>query len=200
MTSWLELWLDQSYENQDVDLLALSAAYTTLEHQGTRALEQDGFTGADRRLVRSAELRYQGQEHTVNISIPGHTLTPSDLAQIIKAFNEAHRIQYGHRTDDPIEIVTLRLRALLPRPQLPKIAAGTGRIDTAQKGNRPVYQSNLGQALDYAVHDRRQLRGADQTLGPAIIEEPTSTTILHTADEMAVGGYGELVIQIGGNM
>ena len=187
---------------QDVDLSALSAAYTTLEHQGARALEQDGFRGTDRQLVRSAELRYQGQEHTVNISIPGHEITSSDLTQIITAFNESHRIQYGHRTDDPIEIVTLRLRAigLLPRPQLPKIAAGTGRVDTAQKGNRPVYQPDLDQVLDYVVYDRRQLYGADRIVGPAIIEEPTSTTILHTNDEMTVGEYGELVIQIGGNM
>ncbi len=186
---------------QDIDLSALSEAYTTLEHQGTRALEQDGFRREDRRLARSAELRYQGQEHTVNLSISRHEITSSGLTQIITAFNDAHQIQYGHRTNDPVEIVTLRVRAigLLPHPQLPKIAAGPGRIDTAQKGLRQVYQPDLDHALDYTVYDRRQLHGADQIVGPAIIEEPTSTTILHAGDEMTVGEYGELVIQIGRN-
>ena len=137
----------------------------------------------------------------MNISISRHEITSSGLTQIITAFNDAHQIQYGHRTNDPVEIVTLRVRAigLLPHPQLPKIAAGPGRIDTAQKGLRQVYQPDLDHALDYTVYDRRQLHGADQIVGPAIIEEPTSTTILHAGDEMTVGEYGELVIQIGRN-
>jgi len=47
------------------------------------------------------------------------------------------------------------------------------------------------------VYDRLKLHRADQIAGPAIIEEPTSTTILHTGDAMTVGEYGELVLTIG---
>jgi N-methylhydantoinase A len=31
--------------------------------------------------------------------------------------------------------------------------------------------------------------------GPAIIEEPSSTTIMHTGDVLTVGTYGELMIE-----
>ena len=101
--------------------------------------------------------------------------------------------------DDPVEIVTLRLRAmgLLPRPSLPKVDAGTGDIEQAQKGSRAVHQPTLGQTRDYVVYDRLVLRRADRIMGPAIIEEPTSTTILHAGDNVTVGEYGELVITIG---
>ena len=180
---------------QDADLSAISEAYAALEQQGQNALEQDGFSPPDQRLVRSAELRYQGQEHTVNVAMPGHEMTTSDVEQITVAFNDAHRVQYGHSMDDPIEIVTLRLRAigLLPHPQLPKISAGTGDVDGARKGERVVHQSDFNQhdqQVNYVVYDRLQLRAADHIIGPAIIEEPTSTTILHTGD--AMDGLGRM--------
>jgi N-methylhydantoinase A len=98
--------------------------------------------------------------------------------------------------------VTLRLRAvgLLPRPRLPKIASGTGRVEAARKGERPVYRPGLTQReyqAGYAVYDRLRLHRADRIAGPAIIEEPTSTTLLHAGDALTVGEYGELVLTIG---
>ncbi len=184
------------------DLAAIRVAYTLLAQQGTRALEQDGFSLADQRLIRSAELRYHGQEHTVNVTLPSHEITADDLSRLTTTFNESHRMQYGHSMDDPIELVTLRVRAvgLLPRPHLPKIASGTENVEAARKGERPVYRPSLTQRehqVGYAVYDRLKLHRADRIAGPAIIEEPTSTTILHTGDTMAVGEYGELVLTIG---
>ena len=184
------------------DLAAIRVAYALLAQQGTRALEQDGFSLADQRLVRSAELRYHGQEHTVNVTLPSHEITADDLSRLTTTFNESHRMQYGHSMDDPIELVTLRVRAvgLLPRPRLPKIASGTENVEAARKGERPVYRPGLTQRehqVGYAVYDRLKLHRADRIAGPAIIEEPTSTTILHTGDTMAVGEYGELVLTIG---
>jgi N-methylhydantoinase A len=51
--------------------------------------------------------------------------------------------------------------------------------------------------VDYAVYDRSRLQFRDRVEGPAIIEEPTCTTIVHAGDVMTVGEYGELVIEIG---
>ncbi len=186
-------------ELDHVDVESVNQLYAALFQQGKVALHQDGFAPHDQAFVRSAELRYQGQEHTVNLALPEHDLTPADTASIAQAFNQAHATQYGHRTADPVEIVTFRLRAmgLLPRPSLPKVEAGTGNIEQAQKGNRAIHQPPLGQTRDYVVYNRLMLRRADRIMGPAIIEEPTSTTILHAGDSMTVGEYGELVITIG---
>ena len=42
-----------------------------------------------------------------------------------------------------------------------------------------------------------RLLAGDRVDGPAIIEEPSSTTVVHAGDVLTVGKYGELVIQIG---
>jgi N-methylhydantoinase A len=37
---------------------------------------------------------------------------------------------------------------------------------------------------------------SDLIEGPAIIEEPSSTTVIHAGDVLTVGEYGELVIEV----
>ena len=184
---------------ESVEVATINHIYSELTQRGQEALAQDGFQPKDRAFVHSAELRYQGQEHTVNLPIHGQNLAASDMARIIDHFNQAHQIQYGHRMDDPVEIVTLRLRAsgLLTRPQLPKVAGGMGHTSKARKGSRPVYQPGLDKPVDYAVYDRDRLLGADRVDGPAIVEELSSTTVIQTGDMMTVGEYGELIIEIG---
>jgi N-methylhydantoinase A len=48
----------------------------------------------------------------------------------------------------------------------------------------------------YAVFDRMKLGVGDCIDGPAIVEEPSSTTMVHTGDVLTVGTYGELVIDV----
>jgi len=181
------------------DVSAISRIYAGLVERGQQALGRDGFQAKAQTFLCSAELRYQGQEHTVNVPIPGRDLTASDIARIADDFNAAHLTQYSHHMNDPVEIVTLRVSAvgLLPRPLLPTIAAGTGGSENARKGNRSVYQPALDTTVDYAVYDRGRLLCGDRIDGPAIIEEPSSTTVLHPGDVMTVGQYGELVIEVG---
>jgi len=185
-------------ELDNADVVAINSLYAGLVAQGQEALARDGFQAKDRTFVCSAELRYQGQEHTVNVPLPGQQLIVNDIARVAVDFNAAHLTQYGHRMDDPVEIVTLRVSAvgLLPRPSLPTIARGTGNTRSALKGHRLVYQSVLDRTVDYAVYDHGRLLGGDRVDGPAIIEEASSTTILHAGDVMTVGEYGELIITV----
>jgi N-methylhydantoinase A len=185
-------------ELHNADMSAIQTIYSALSERGQEALTRDGFTPVQHNLLRSADLRYQGQEHTVNVPIPGHALAASDIGRIANDFHAAHQAHYGHRMDDPVEIVTVRVSAvgLLPRPLLPTMSSGTGNTAAARKGSRPVYQSVHDQTIDYTVYDRRRLRYGDTVEGPAIIEEPSSTTILHPGERMTVGQYGELRIEV----
>jgi N-methylhydantoinase A len=142
-------------------------------------------------------MRYQGQEHTVNVPLPSRTLSGADLTSTLERFSTLHRQHYGHSMDDPVEIVTLRLRAtgVLPRPHVPRLAKRRGAV-TAERRSRAVYTTNGDERVDYAVYDREALRAADSFEGPAIIEERSSTTIIHTGDAIQVGEYGELIIDL----
>ena len=184
---------------EDLDTATVNEIYAALLTQGQEALNKDRIAEAQRQFLPMAELRYMGQEHAVNIPMPGHQLSVADVAKITANFNAAHQQQYGHSMTDPVEIVTLRLRAvgLLPQPDLAKIAEGSDQADQARKGTRAVFQPDLAETVTYIVYDREQLLAGNRIDGPAIVEEPSATTIIHQGDLLRVGEYGELVIEMG---
>jgi N-methylhydantoinase A len=181
-----------------VDRVALDAAYRELEAEVTASLEADGFGASDRELARSADMRYQGQEHSVSIPIPSGVLDAEGLGAVHEAFGAAHLAHYGHRVDDPIELVTLRVRGTgrVPRPELPRVASapsGTPPPDGIV-GARPV--QGAGAAIEYRVVARSRLVAGSVVRGPAIVEEHTATTVLHPGDVALVGARGELDIRV----
>jgi N-methylhydantoinase A len=60
---------------------------------------------------------------------------------------------------------------------------------------RSVYLSN-GEHSAYKVFVRENLMAGDEIAGPAVIAEHTATTVIHLGDQLTVGAYGELVIEI----
>ena len=185
---------------EEMDPASVGELYAIMAERGRTALADDGFATEQQQFIPSAEMRYRGQEHTVNIPMPGLAPGVADIPAITASFNAMHLQQYGHSMElDPIEIVTLRLRAvgLLPRPELVRIAPGSGDIASASRGSRAVYNRELRGPIEYQVIDRMRLGAGDSLAGPAIVEEPSSTTVLHAGDRLTVGEYGELLIDIG---
>ena len=78
--------------------------------------------------------------------------------------------------------------------ELPRLKAGGGAED-ALKGVRPVFRSEAGARIDYPVYDRSRLGAGATIAGPAIVEEPSSTSVFHAGDRLSVGPFGELVIE-----
>ncbi len=182
---------------EQLEVESINGIFAELSSRGHDALEKDQIDPARRRLIPMAELRYQGQEHTVNLVFPTVELGPGDKEKIELLFNAAHEKQYRHSMGDPIQIVTLRLRAvgLLGRPNLPKPDMDTAA--PSSNNSRNIYRSETGAREPYVIYDREVLRAGMQIRGPAIIEEPTSTSVIHKGDNLIVGSYGELQVSIG---
>ncbi len=170
----------------------------TLHQEAITALTADGIA-PDRQLFEPmAEMRYVGQEHAVTLPLPAHALTQDDLPDLIARFNALHHRHYGHSMDDPVEVVTLRLRAtgLLPRPRIPAGESVLGVSPPPPKGERSVALVDTPVMQTYPVYNRSSLPIGLTLSGPAIVEEPTCTTVLHADDSLRVGRHGELQIDV----
>ncbi|MET3803338.1 N-methylhydantoinase A [Nakamurella sp. UYEF19] len=179
----------------DTDLL--DATYAPMTDQAREVLTSEGFAGDGQVLMRSIDVRYSGQEHTVTVLVPD--VPGAEVAAVVeKEFTELHERQYGHGMDDPIEVTTMRLRAtgLVDKPTLPRLAARVegGPVST---GTRSVYLSDEEPSVAYALYAREELLAGDEIAGPAVVSEHTATTVMHAGDHMHVGGYGEMVIAVG---
>jgi N-methylhydantoinase A len=180
---------------EEVGVDRVNGVLADLVARGGEALAADGFAEDQRLFLASAEMRYQGQEHAVNVPLGAHRLGEDDVERILEQFGAAHHRHYGHRMADPVEIVTLRVRAvgLVPRPEIPRLGRGGGDASAAHVGRRPVIAAASGRT-EYDVYARAALGAGARIEGPAIVEEPSSTTVIHAGDTLTVGDYGELIV------
>jgi N-methylhydantoinase A len=142
------------------------------------------------------DLRYVGQEFTLPVPVKPEHLARADRKAIRAAFDELHEQRYAHHaTDEPVEIINIRLVALGRRTklELPSMAK-TGTLAPREK--RPVV-FDQGAAVDCPVYDREKLKPGDKFKGPALVSEYASTTVIFPGDELAVADTGELIITVG---
>ncbi|MDA0261954.1 MAG: hydantoinase/oxoprolinase family protein, partial [Proteobacteria bacterium] len=131
----------------EADFAELERACQQMTEEGERALAQMPVTLTGTATIRTADMRYRGQEHTVTVTMPPD-LSTDDAPDVLKhAFDVAHEQQFSHsRPDQEIEIVTLRIAVLgeMQQPPLAKIAAGSKTPSaSAGRGTRRVLFEGL---------------------------------------------------------
>ena len=74
---------------------------------------QEGIAAADRRLTRTVDMRYEGQNYELAVALPDGPIEPATLDALIAGFTDAHRQRYGFAAEgEQVQIVTLRLEAV----------------------------------------------------------------------------------------
>ncbi|MEU4650150.1 hydantoinase/oxoprolinase family protein [Nocardia fluminea] len=149
-------------------------------------------------FLRSVDMRYVGQEHSISVDISGIDFHSTGLDRLKAQFDAAHQERFNHSADDEAaEIVTVRVSALgrLPRIDQPKIAIGTSSVPTkAVRGTRELV---FGRSYASSVYTRAELLAGNVIHGPAVIEEATTTTLLRPGDIAEVDSFGNLNLTIG---
>jgi N-methylhydantoinase A len=124
--------------------------------------------GEDAELRTVFDLRYRGQAFELSIpSPPTHDLR--------EAFEAEHERAYGYRDEDAeVELVTVRVTAALPGPEVSSDDEGSG---TEEHTRRAVFG---GEELETRVL-RGEPRPGDTVEGPAIVELPEATLVVPPA-------------------
>jgi N-methylhydantoinase A len=167
----------------------VAAVYAQLEEEGAALLEHEGVAAADRYSARSADMRYVGQEYTVNVTIDAEI----SLHTIDHDFHETHRIRYGHSTPgDPVEFVNLRLAAM------GQMGAGRAPFQAPEDGQDPLLGRRRvvfsGTEHETEVLLRDHLRPGARLEGPVVIEEESSTTVVPPGYAVDVDDLGNLLV------
>ena len=98
-----------------------------------------------------------------------------------------------------VEVVTFRVRASAPSAK-PRIVAapdaGRAPASDARAGARPVYWSELGDFETTPVYWGERLRTGNVVAGPAIIQVPDTTIVVHPWQTARVDPYGNVLIDL----
>ena len=145
-----------------------------------------------------ADMRYMGQEHTVQVAAPAYPWKEEDRAEIMARFHKTHEHFYTFSLPEtPAEIVNLHLVAYgqLAKPSLQEIPAHNGDISTALKETRRVFFTSDGW-LDTPIYDRSKLGCGVTAQGPLVVEEPTTATVVCPGQTLSVDKYGNLIVEM----
>ena len=161
-----------------VDWTRLGALYAEMEALAQRSIANS--SGDQFAFNHIADLRYRGQGHEIQTTVPDGPYSDASRTPFEEAFQAAYERIFGRRVENvPIELVNLRLFVRGPRLEIPIISGGTTRRGgLARKGERPVYFGDVSEFVPCSIYDRQRLQPGDKLEGPAIIEEDDTTVVI----------------------
>jgi N-methylhydantoinase A len=135
---------------------------------------------------RTIDVRYRGQGYELNVPF---------TRGLLDAFHREHARRYGYsHSEREVELVTLRLRAIMKSPQA-KVgaAAPSSRSKAPKETTRVVFG---GKPLTTAIYDRNELLPGKKYGGPAVVAEHSATTVVPPGVRFWVDRIGNLLIAV----
>lgn len=148
-------------------------------------------------LIQRLDMRYQGQEHTLTVTLPNGDFPSRDgqLAALRRRFGDTYRARYGHSNPEAsLETVNLRLTALgdVGRPLLQPGYRPDHPSDSPSKTTPVLFATG---SYPTARFHRESLAAECSIADPAIVEEATATTVIPSEGSASIDEYGCLVIK-----
>ncbi|MBV7338856.1 hydantoinase/oxoprolinase family protein [Chloroflexi bacterium TSY] len=174
----------------------MDTLFGEMERQGINLLREAGVDSTYAVVERSVDGRFEGQLHEIGVPLPGdlHTL---DQSTFIEQFHNTYRRLYQRLPGEhSIELLTWRVTVSGPSMeiQLPSYEEEAITADGAQKGTRAAYYWEAEDFVETPVFDRYLFKPGMSVVGPAIIEERESTTIVRPKMSCSVDRYLNLHI------
>ena len=176
----------------------LESRFAKMETLGRTQLLAQQVSEGNIRLVRSADLRYEGQSYELNTPVSNNgPLTDESIREIIDTFHQLHYQVYAYGSvDEKVEFINLRVTAIgmVPEVKLGAAQATGAREAEAAKGQRPVYYFGHG-FVESIIYDRDKLSPGATISGPCLVEEVASMTIIPPGATAKVDEYGSMIVE-----
>ncbi|WP_408011330.1 hydantoinase/oxoprolinase family protein [Pseudalkalibacillus sp. A8] len=167
----------------------LELLYQELERESITVLNQQNITTDQISFQRTADIRYLGQEYTVNV-----TNNSAELSELSNNFHQAHLDIYGHHNPKGVtEIVNLRVTALgeLEKIDFAAVVEEVDRKAEPQSTKNVVW--NTKEQLT-SIYSTKNLTYGNYFIGPAIIEDKNSTIVIPLKFHIKIDEYQNIEI------
>jgi N-methylhydantoinase A len=173
---------------------------TLIEEAALGATTQFAAEGVERgqvKLTPFLKCRYQNQEHSVEVELRYGPLSGVTVQDLISRFHAVYEREYTYRLDAPVEIVGLHLvaSAEVGKLQLAPAPKTGATLAAARKAHRIVDYALEG-AHEADIYDAERLEPGMSFAGPAVIEDPATTVVVHPGQSVSIDDYGNVHIEM----
>jgi N-methylhydantoinase A len=151
-------------------------------------------------LARTADMRYVGQGYELTVPFRDGPVDGRTAAALRAAFDRVYAQRYGYSdAKAALELVTVAVTATGTGPEVRLLEhrPGTRDVTEARKADRPAYFPETRGYVRCPVYDRARLPVGARLEGPAVVEEPESTTVLPPGTTAEVDPWANLLVTLG---
>ena len=157
---------------------------------------RSGAPEAELTYKRSAFMHYHGQGHEIEVVLPGRPLQADDIAQLKQTYEDEYQRQF-HRSVPgmSIEILNWSVEVATQVDDQDSITPQsiTGTVQAQQWRD---IQCDLTETKVLAgVFQRQDLQAGDQIIGPALIQEAQTTTLVSSDFNAHIDAMGNIFMQ-----
>ena len=174
----------------------INALFDEIEVKGVSHLVSDGFVKKEIAVKRSMDMRYVGQVHECTVDIETFEINAKSIGKVIDAFHKRHEELYTYsERHNAVEVVNIESTVFgrIEKPKLPKYTK-RGTAKAALKGYRKAIFEASGKTTKTPIYDGEKLGVGAKVLGPAIIEEVTTTIVIEPGWAAVLDATGSYVI------
>jgi N-methylhydantoinase A len=170
----------------------LDQAFEQLQGSAKDVLAREGFKGAKAILQRGYDLRYFGQQWTIPVECES-----TEPATVRAAFEQVYQRLFGYVQDNgAIEIVNLRLAAIGKLDALEIAQVPPAASEPVPHSYRSVWIDRETGFVDTPVYDGTVLTPSQRLIGPAVVEEATTTIFVGPGDKLRITDAGNYHVEI----
>jgi N-methylhydantoinase A len=183
-----------------LDAKQVETVFAELGEAGRAQAARDGIDMKTADFAYLADLRYVGQEHTIAIPVREPAMLSGDFSALRAAFDAEHDQRYGQAApDEKLEIVNVRLVVTAARADTLAerwlSEKWTPEAPVADQWREVIF-TDATKPVRTRIVWRPSLAAGARVEGPAVIEEPNATTLIHPSDIAIVSDAGHLVIDV----
>jgi N-methylhydantoinase A len=160
-------------------------------------------------LQLALDMRYVGQSYELpvvlgnwNPEVEGWGVGWEE-GRHIENFHAVHRQRFSYASEgEPVEIVNLRLKAMgrTAKPQFVRRPLGDLDPKAAHVGYKPVYfaggeSASAARPIPCALYERERLAPGNMVVGPAVVFQLDTTTVVPPTWAATVDAWGNLIIE-----
>src|SRR5215204_1082658 len=194
-----QVW-SKHFRSDAIDAETVGEHFEAMTAASLDQLRREGYMG-EPDVERSISMRYWGQNYEQDVPMAAGPVTPELLERTLEAFHRLHEQFYGYAiTGEVIELIRFNVTVSghTDAVTLPAMASNGHRPGGQPVGKRNVVFDQMG-ATETPIYRRDDLPAGFATIGPLIVEEISSTTVVHPGQRLEVGAAGVMTIDLSGD-